>query len=334
MSQPQPRTEPAGQTGERRLTIFQRFAFWLSKKTGAPKWDPQLKRLETQWRLYVLVWFVIAVTTLVVTWVLYQPVAPAEVRIIPAGVDLAVVLAPVLAAAAGIERFLETIFGILEGNWRTLVAYLGRGLRWLHNAESEVESARQWLTQVQTQYKDQLADLPLSSKPAAGTLAQSGAVQTVPSEPQGKTASEAPQVEPPKPQVSVPQTAEFIFATAQGKLKAARDLMDLAEQRLKMAEDELSAAATSDNYKNAKRAASIYMGLLIGLIVATASSLQMLALMGVTVSNAKVDVVITGLVIGSGSAPVHSLINILQSAKDTLESTRDWLDANKNRGKP
>jgi hypothetical protein len=45
-------------------------------------------------------------------------------------------------------------------------------------------------------------------------------------------------------------------------------------------------------------------------------------------------VIITGLVIGSGSTPVHSVINILQSAKDTLESAQGWLDANKNKGKP
>jgi hypothetical protein len=45
----------------------------------------------------------------------------------------------VLAASAGIERFLETIFTIIEGNARTLVAYLGRGLRGLHSAEPENE---------------------------------------------------------------------------------------------------------------------------------------------------------------------------------------------------
>jgi len=36
-------------------------------------------------------------------------------------------------------------------------------------------------------------------------------------------------------------------------------------------------------------------------------------------------------VIGSGSAPVYSLINILQSAKDTLDSAQGWLDSAKKK---
>jgi hypothetical protein len=42
-------------------------------------------------------------------------------------------------------------------------------------------------------------------------------------------------------------------------------------------------------------------------------------------------VIVAGLVIGSGSTPVHSLINILQSAKDTLNSAPGWLDSAKKK---
>jgi hypothetical protein len=256
-------------------------------------------------RFYVLLWFVLTLTTLVITWIVYQPITPAPIKELPAGADLAIVLAPVLAAAAGIERFLETIFGILEGNARALVAYLGRGMRWLLNAETEVDSARQWLANVSAQYNHQLKALPFSG----AAQAESSAEQ--PTQLENKN----------------------VLSETQEKLQAAKDLMSLAEQRLLTAEQELSGVTSSDGYRNAKRAASIFLGLLMGLIVATASSLQMFAMLGVKVFDPKVDVIVTGLVIGSGSAPVHSLINILQSSKETLDSAQDWLDANRSRFK-
>ena len=99
---------------------------------------------------------VTVVTLSVIYWVAPQSIMPAEVKPVPVGASLTLILAPVLAASAGIERFLETIFTILEGNARTLVAYLGRGLRGLHNAEPEIDSARQWLINVSAEYNRQL----------------------------------------------------------------------------------------------------------------------------------------------------------------------------------
>jgi hypothetical protein len=303
-------------------SFFQNLAIRLTYKPGAPEWeaerkflenltirltsktpwDPKKKHFETQMRYYVLLWFVITITILAITWVVYQPIAPAPIKELPAGADLAIVLAPVLAAAAGIERSLETLFGVIEGNARALVAYLGRGMRWLHNAETEVDSARQWLANVSAEYNRQLKALPFSGAAQAGS---------------------SDEQQPPQ------QEGKDVLAETQKKLQAAKDLMNLAEQRLLNAEQELSEVTSSDGYRNAKRAATIFLGLLLGLIVATASSLQMFAMLGVKVFNARADVIITGLVIGSGSAPVHSLINILQSAKEALDSAQGWLDANR-----
>jgi len=70
---------------------------------------------------------------------------------------------------------LETLFSVIESNWRTLIAYLGRGLRWLQNAETEVENSREWLTQVTAQYNRELESLPQfawaapSSMPSSST---------------------------------------------------------------------------------------------------------------------------------------------------------------------
>jgi len=283
--------------------------------TGGPQWDPRSKRFQTQMRFGLLLVLVALVTLSVIYWVATQNITPAEVKPLLVGANLTLILAPVLAAAAGVERFLETIFSVIEGNARALVAYLGRGMRWLHNAESEVDNARQWLANVSAEYNRQLKELPFSGMTSVVSMRTPEATS------------------PPTGTPGQPATASLdsqqIFALADIRLKSAQELMDLAEKRLQLAEDQLSDATTSDGYRNAKRAASIYLGLLLGLIVATASSLQMFALMGVKVGDPRIDVIVTGLVIGSGSAPVHSLINILQSAKDTLDSAQGWLDSAK-----
>jgi hypothetical protein len=306
-------------TGGQRLTLFQRIALALKAKPPGAQWDPKVKFFETRLRLYLLLVLVAAFTALVIAWTLTQPIVPAEVRPLAVGVNLTVMLAPVLAAATGVERFLETLFGIIEGNWRTLVAYLGRGLRWLQNAEAEVESARSWLAKVSGEYNRELAQLPQLPTASAATP---------PSAPPEEAAFA---VQGEQAGAVQPSPAEEFFLLAKAKLDDAKKLMDLAKQRLQAAENALNDVTASDSYRNAKRAASIYLGLVLGLFVATASSMQMFALMGVKVGNPRIDVIVTGLVIGSGSTPVHSLINILQSAKDTLDSAQGWLDSAKKK---
>src|SRR5512143_1275719 len=49
-------------------------------------------------------------------WVLFAaPIVKAEVIPLATGADLTGVLAPIIAAAAGVERLLETIFNVIEG---------------------------------------------------------------------------------------------------------------------------------------------------------------------------------------------------------------------------
>jgi hypothetical protein len=263
---------------------------------GAPTWQPQPMRAKTQrWFIVIVAAVVIASVALVAYLLFRQDIQQIEIKPLPAGADLAIVLAPILVAAAGIERLLESFFGIVEGNWKSLVAYLGRGLRWLHAAETEVDNARQWLANISQEYNALLGDLPLTTSDQSADVTQN--------------------------------TQEFVNK-AQDRLDQAKLLMGLAEQRLQRAEDQLSLVTDSDDYKNAKRAVAVYLGLLGGLVVATVGSLQMFALMGVHVP-VRVDVFITGLVVGSGTAPVHSLINILQSVKDTLDSAQDFMDVRK-----
>ena len=51
----------------------------------------------------------------------------------------------------------------------------------------------------------------------------------------------------------------------------------------------------------------------------------MFALLGIRGVDAHVDVIITGIAIGTGSTPVHSLIGILQQGKDTLDGVQNLL---------
>jgi hypothetical protein len=235
----------------------------------------------------ILVVVVIGIWIALIVWVMiWAPIAKIPVRPLEVGANLTVILAPVLAAAAGVERLLETIFNVIESSWKSMVAYLGRGLRWLKTAEIEVLQSRQWLADVSERYKSELDQIKLDPNLSLDTLNQ----------------------------------------TAQTQMKAADDLMAMAVKRLAEAEESLASAAIADSYKSAKAAATIVLGLMLGVIIATLGSLQMFALLGIEAIPARVDVFVTGLVIGSGSYPVHSLVGFLQRAKDTLDSAQGYLD--------
>jgi len=238
-------------------------------------------------------WFVFLVALMVVlsvaliVWVLFFAlIDKATVAKLEASASLTVVLAPVLAAAAGVERMLETVFNIIEGSWKTMVAYLGRGMRWLNSVEVEVDSSRQWLADVSARYNEEMRSLQM------------------------------------KPGMSVADLSNEM----QAKITQSKVMLDLAEKRLADAEDNLSDVTSSDGYRSAKAAASIVLGLMIGVIVAALGQLQMFAMLGIGVVPARVDVLITGIVIGTGSYPVHSLVGILQQTKDTLDSAKGYLN--------
>ena len=112
----------------------------------------------------------------------------------------------------------------------------------------------------------------------------------------------------------------------QDKIFAAKTMLDLAEKRLSDAESNLANATASDGYRNAKAAASIVLGLVIGVIVSTLGQLQMFAMLGIGSVPERFDVFITGLVIGTGSYPVHSLVGILQQTKETLDGAKGYLN--------
>jgi hypothetical protein len=119
-------------------------------------------------------------------------------------------------------------------------------------------------------------------------------------------------------------------------LHAAPADISAAEQALHDAQQRLKEWVASEPYVSIKRGLSVLFGIILGLVVAWVSKLQMFKLLGVNLVALNgaannpalaqfltgVDVVVTGLIIGTGSAPVHSLIGILQKSKDAIDEAR------------
>jgi hypothetical protein len=239
-----------------------------------------------RWLLILIALLTLAAAALIV-WVFFiADIDDATAVALAPAASLTLVLAPVLAAAAGVERTLETTFNIIENSWKALVAHLGKGLRWLNAAELEVGAARQWLAEVADRYNQELRLLEIREGMSVIDLSNQ----------------------------------------MQERISAAKAMLDLAQSRLADAESNLSSVTTSDGYRSAKAAASIVLGLMLGVIVATLGQLQMFAMLGIGSVPASFDVFITGLVIGSGSYPVHSLVGILQQTKDTLDGAKGYLN--------
>jgi hypothetical protein len=268
----------------------------MSMNVSVPAPEPRgMPNAEAIWRQHnvtkrwfmLLVALMVLVTVALIVWVFFiASIQKATVAILGPAANLTLVLAPVLAAAAGVERTLETTFNIIENSWKSLVAYLGRGLRWLNSAQLEVEASRQWLAEVSARYNEELLSLKIKDNMSVSDLS----------------------------------------TEMQNKISAAKAMMDLAEKRLDDAENNLANVTASDGYRSAKAAASIVVGLILGVIVSTLGQLQMFSMMGIASVPARVDVFITGLVIGTGSYPVHSLVGILQQTKETLDGAKGYLN--------
>lgn len=96
-------------------------------------------------------------------------------------------------------------------------------------------------------------------------------------------------------------------------------LLEMTESRLSKAEERLRGWVNAPEYLAFKRALSIWFGLLAGLIIAVLGDLRMLFTMAIPAPRL-VDMLITGLVIGAGSGPMHDLIGILQGGKNALSN--------------
>ena len=95
------------------------------------------------------------------------------------------------------------------------------------------------------------------------------------------------------------------------------ELLAMAENRLAKAEERLRGWVSAPEYLAWKKALCIWFGLLGGLVVSVLGDLGMLHFIGIPAPRF-IDMLVTGLVIGSGPGPMHDLIGILQGGKDAL----------------
>lgn len=97
-----------------------------------------------------------------------------------------------------------------------------------------------------------------------------------------------------------------------------------AEESLLMAQDRLKEYLISPTYISQKRKLSLIIGIVLGITLAVVAQIKMFSLLGIPLPGdlAVIDMLFTGLVIGTGSAPVHSLIGIIQNTKDAVDGVR------------
>jgi ElaB/YqjD/DUF883 family membrane-anchored ribosome-binding protein len=273
-------------------------------KGVAPQWDEAEMHRRTRLFVIALVSLVVVIWIGLFIWVFFiAPVLPTTgVSAPPPGASLLVVLAPIVAAATGVERLLESVFNTLENVWRTGVAYLGNGMRWLKLAETEVADARAWLQNIglvasnlEAKYADEMNEL--MQQPNLDQIAAQ---------------------------------LENLRRRADQETANVQKLLAEAEARATGAEKKLAQASSSPDYISAKAAASVVLGLMLGVIVATMGQIKMFALLGIAMP-ARIDVFATGIVIGSGSYPVHSLVGMLQQGRDALDGLGNFLN---NRAAP
>ena len=98
--------------------------------------------------------------------------------------------------------------------------------------------------------------------------------------------------------------------------------LEEAENRIAKATERIFGLKNDPMYVSTKRVLSIWLGLLLGLIVATMSDKGIFELLQIGVPRF-LDMIVTGFVIGAGSGPMHSLVGILQGAKNTLDRIGD-----------
>jgi hypothetical protein len=281
-------------------------------KGAVPQWDEKWMRTRTRRLWFAGVGVIVGIWGFLLVWVLFlAQIEDAAARPLEAGADLTMVLAPVMAAALGVERVLETMFNMVESAWRTLVAYLGYGMRWLKSTQSEVAEARQWVQSMGTVYNGTLAVYNEKMKTMLADMNVSSSVASLPDQ--------------------LNTAVKELRAEAEEKADSAKALLEDAQRRLKEAEDKLASVTNSPDYRSAKGAVTIVLGLMLGVIIAGVGQIQAFALLGIGAVPARIDVLITGLVIGSGSYPVHSLVGILQQSKDALDGLGNFLNG---RSKP
>jgi hypothetical protein len=110
-------------------------------------------------------------------------------------------------------------------------------------------------------------------------------------------------------------------ATTDDTKKTASQLIKSAEDKFNDASRRLDDYLKSPVYSANKKKVSMVLGIVLGLVTALVFGVKMFSLLGIPL-NDFADRFITGLIVGTGSAPVHSLIGIIQKTRDAIDGAR------------
>jgi hypothetical protein len=221
--------------------------------------------------------------------------------------DVALLLAPLVAAATAIERFIEMGFNQVESVILNLGNTLGAGGEYVKWAQGEVDDV-------------QKVFLALGEDVRKAQTALNQALKRVEEAPAGAERDKA--------------MAELQKAEKEATVRVSA--FDKAEDALEDAQERLVQFLKSPYWVSRKQAIATLAAIVLGLVAAFMGRIRMFALLNIDLAAgvtdpavaqflAGVDMAITGLVIGTGSGPVHSLIGILQNTKDTIgEAGKLW----------
>ncbi len=252
-----------------------------------PNWEEKPMRQKTRRYLFALGVLAIVLWIALVIWIFWLIPLPDQ----PAAANPAKwtdLLAALTIVAVLVERVLETAFRIVQGTWRTAVAYYSHGLRWLKAAEVEEAEAREWLQNIsaffgatRSDYNRRLRNLLAAQ--LNGPLADALSDQTYTS-------------------------METLQKEAELKLHTAKTMVADAQQHLDEAEEKLDSMMLHPRYRGVKAIIAIIVGPLLGVTLAAVGRWTMLASAGLTDVSPRLDVFVTGLVLGTSSLPAHAAI--------------------------
>jgi hypothetical protein len=214
--------------------------------------------------------------------------------------DVALLLAPLVAAATAIERFIEMCFNQVESTILNLGSFLNMGGEYVKWAQGQVEEFQKMF-------------LTLGDEVNKAKAAVSRAMKAVEEAPEG----------------AEHEKAKAELDKVKNEAAARVSAFDTAEDALEDAQDRLVQFLKEPYWVSRKQAIATLAAIVLGVAAAFVGRIRMFDLLNIDlakgVTNAGlaqflvgVDMAITGLVIGTGSGPVHSLIGILQSTKDTI----------------
>lgn len=102
--------------------------------------------------------------------------------------------------------------------------------------------------------------------------------------------------------------------------------LDQAESWLRDADQRLQDVVKTPGYRRLKQVAALGLGVVSGVVLAGLTRLDIFQMLGLVSAPSIFGFLLTGLIIGTGSAPVHSLIDLLQQFANTVNQTRAWLN--------